>query len=163
MHDNTVRRSENAGNTGAGSALDLSGKRSPKVYLTGLIAVGVIGATMAFFTMHKHEEVSAEAATRASDAAAGPFVLTTIATKTPPERKVQELGEMRPYASTTLYAKITGYLGDINVDKGDHVKKGQLLAKIFAPETTQDYAAAEADARNKRTIAARYKDLQKRK
>jgi RND family efflux transporter MFP subunit len=58
-----------------------------------------------------------------------------------------------PYASTILYAKIGGYLRDIKVDKGDHVKEGQVLAVISSPETDRQYLAALADAKNKEKIA----------
>ncbi|HVO32862.1 MAG TPA: efflux RND transporter periplasmic adaptor subunit, partial [Elusimicrobiota bacterium] len=50
-------------------------------------------------------------------------------------------------------------LENVRVDKGDAVEKGQLLAAIESPETNQDYDAADADARNKRAIAERYKPL----
>ena len=55
----------------------------------------------------------------------------------------------------TLYAKVSGYLRDVRVDKGDVVKQGQVLAVIESPETDQEFHAAFADARNKRDIAAR--------
>jgi multidrug efflux pump subunit AcrA (membrane-fusion protein) len=46
------------------------------------------------------------------------------------------------YAS--LYAKVSGYLGDLQVDIGSRVKQGQVLAKIDVPELDQDVAVAEA-------------------
>ncbi len=47
----------------------------------------------------------------------------------------------------------------MKVDKGDVVEKGQLLAVIEAPETTQDYRGAVADAKNKRAVADRPQPL----
>ena len=38
-----------------------------------------------------------------------------------------------PLYQTTLYAKVSGYLKWIGPDKGDHVKKGQVVSIIDAP------------------------------
>ena len=45
----------------------------------------------------------------------------------------------------TLYAKATGYLKKISVDKGDEVKEGDLLAEIEAPELIADLGKAKAE------------------
>lgn len=50
-----------------------------------------------------------------------------------------------PWYRATLYAKVSGYLKWIGFDKGDVVKKGQLLAVIDAPEVQDDYEQAQAD------------------
>lgn len=50
-----------------------------------------------------------------------------------------------PWYQATLYAKVPGYLTWMGFDKGDSVKKGQLLAVIDAPEVEQQYRQAEAD------------------
>lgn len=42
--------------------------------------------------------------------------------------------EFRPYQEVELHAKVSGYLSQINVDFGDKVKAGQLLATIEVPE-----------------------------
>jgi membrane fusion protein (multidrug efflux system) len=50
----------------------------------------------------------------------------------------------------TLYAKVSGYLKTLTVDKGDAVKEGQLLAEIEVPELLADqtqYLAESAVAR----------------
>src|SRR5205809_578680 len=45
----------------------------------------------------------------------------------------------------TLYSKMTGYLKSISVDKGDEVKKGDLLVEIEAPELLADIAKYKAE------------------
>jgi len=45
----------------------------------------------------------------------------------------------------TLYSKVAGYLKSINVDKGDEVKQGQLLAEIEVPELVADVARYKAE------------------
>ena len=44
-----------------------------------------------------------------------------------------------------LYAKVSGYLQKQAVDIGDRVKRGDLLAEIFAPEIAAGVAKAKAD------------------
>jgi len=50
-----------------------------------------------------------------------------------------------PWYQTTLYAKVSGYLKEMRVDKGDRVKKGQIIALIDAPEVSDQYEQAKVD------------------
>ncbi|MCX5724207.1 MAG: efflux RND transporter periplasmic adaptor subunit, partial [Nitrospirae bacterium] len=50
-----------------------------------------------------------------------------------------------PLYQTTLYAKVSGYLKWIGPDKGDAVKKDQILAIIDAPEIEEQYHQAQSD------------------
>src|SRR5882724_5141748 len=54
-------------------------------------------------------------------------------------------GEIKPYQQATLYAKVTGYLKTITVDKGDHVKEGDLIADIEVPEMLADIQRYKAE------------------
>jgi RND family efflux transporter MFP subunit len=45
----------------------------------------------------------------------------------------------------TLYAKVSGYLKTLTVDKGDSVTQGQLLAEIEVPELLADEAEFKAE------------------
>lgn len=85
----------------------------------------------------------------------GRSVRVIPAAKASEVRPVVLTGEARPYANVTLYAKISGYLKEIKVDKGDEVAPDQLIAVIESPELNRQYAAAQADARNKRLDAKR--------
>ncbi len=46
-------------------------------------------------------------------------------------------GDVVGYYQSALYAKVTGYLKSIAVDKGDRVKQGEVLAEIEVPELRQ--------------------------
>jgi RND family efflux transporter MFP subunit len=52
--------------------------------------------------------------------------------------------EFRPYVEVELHAKVSGYLDKMNVDFGDKVKSGQLLATIEVPELEDQLHSAEA-------------------
>lgn len=54
-------------------------------------------------------------------------------------------GDLVGYYQSPLYAKVTGYLKTISVDKGDWVKAGQVLAEIEVPELQQRLERARAD------------------
>ena len=48
------------------------------------------------------------------------------------------------FPSPNIFARASGYIDKRNVDIGDHVKEGQLLAQIVAPELDHQIAQAEA-------------------
>lgn len=55
-----------------------------------------------------------------------------------------------PLYQTTLYAKVSGYLKWIGPDKGDQVKKYQIVAVIDAPEVEEQYQQAVSDFKIKK-------------
>jgi len=64
-----------------------------------------------------------------------------------------------PLYQTTLYAKVSGYLKWIGPDKGDHVKKGQVVSIIDAPEIEEQYLQAAADYKIKKITFERLKNV----
>lgn len=65
-------------------------------------------------------------------------------------------GNVSPWYQATLYGKVSGYVKWIGVDKGDLVKKGQLLAVMDAPEIEDQYKQADADYEIKKVTYERY-------
>ena len=63
--------------------------------------------------------------------------------------------EFRPYLKVELHAKVSGYVDQINVDIGDEVKAGQLLARLEVPELRDELARAKAAEKR---AEADYKD-----
>jgi RND family efflux transporter MFP subunit len=60
-------------------------------------------------------------------------------------RTISLPGDIIGRSEADLYAKVTGYLTRIDVDKGDWVKKGQVLAEIEVPELEQRLKRARAN------------------
>jgi RND family efflux transporter MFP subunit len=56
-------------------------------------------------------------------------------------------GETAAWFETTIYARVAGYVASWQVDIGDHVSKGQVLATIETPELNAELAAARAQLR----------------
>ncbi len=137
------------------------GRSTAWLYIGGgvLVAGSALGFILLSHTRSSQAREGVEA--RAQLQAAGPKVAVVKAGRSAASRKVELQAEARPFSSVTLYAKVSGYLTDIHVDKGDHVKKGDLLARIEAPEIDKQVLAAQADARNKRVNAQRALNLVK--
>jgi RND family efflux transporter MFP subunit len=56
-------------------------------------------------------------------------------------------GEFLPYQEVELHAKVAGYIRRINVDIGDKVKQGQVLATLDVPELEAQVQGAQAGVR----------------
>jgi multidrug efflux pump subunit AcrA (membrane-fusion protein) len=54
---------------------------------------------------------------------------------------------LEAFEDADLFAEISGYLSQVRVDIGDHVKAGQILAVIDVPETEAALAESECPAR----------------
>lgn len=59
-------------------------------------------------------------------------------------RSITLPGDLVGLYEAALHAKVTGYLKSIAVDKGDWIKKGQVLAEIEVPELEQKLQRARA-------------------
>ena len=57
-------------------------------------------------------------------------------------------GEFLPYQDVELHAKVAGYIRKINVDIGDRVKTGQVLAVLEVPELVAQVEGADAGVRH---------------
>ena len=53
-------------------------------------------------------------------------------------------GEFKPFQDVEVHAKVAGYIRQIYVDVGDHVKEGQTLAVLEVPELAAQLTGAEA-------------------
>lgn len=62
------------------------------------------------------------------------------------ERQVTLPGEFRPYLAVAIFARVTGFLRQIDVDRGSVVKQGQLLATLEAPEMQAQVVEAQSKA-----------------
>jgi RND family efflux transporter MFP subunit len=125
----------------------------------GLLLAMVVVA--ALFWRH-HRSITAEAERRRHEVDRGPRVYVSEAHLAPAFRSVTLPGDVRGFLQATLYAKLAGYVKSISVDKGDHVRAGQVLGVLESPEVDQQVAAAEADLLLKRRTLDRYQQLVKK-
>jgi len=64
-------------------------------------------------------------------------------------------GEFQPYQEVELHAKVSGYIRRINVDIGDRVKNGQVIATLEVPELNAQVAASQAEIRHSQSEITR--------
>jgi membrane fusion protein, multidrug efflux system len=78
-------------------------------------------------------------------ALAVPTVQVTLPTIAPPDQTLVLPGDIEAYQQTPIFARTNGYLKAWYADIGTHVKAGQLLATIDAPEVDAALRQARAD------------------
>ena len=78
-------------------------------------------------------------------AAQTPVDVVRVASKAV-ERQVKLPGEFQPYLAVPIYAKVTGFVKQVQVDRGSVVKQGQLLATLEAPEVQAQVVEAQSKA-----------------
>ena len=127
-----------------------------RVAVVVLVAAAIVAVAVVVW---HHINLSSERSDLAQETGKGPVVQVVRANAAPTLQTVTVLASVTPYSQATLYAKVSGYLGKVLVDKGDHVKAGQLLATIESQETDAQYNSARADLINKQHIAQRYDQL----
>jgi RND family efflux transporter MFP subunit len=59
-------------------------------------------------------------------------------------RQLRLPGELLPFEDVAIYAKLPGFVEEVRVDRGSRVKRGQLLARLRAPELDTQRREAEA-------------------
>jgi membrane fusion protein (multidrug efflux system) len=133
-----------------------------KIWAGGLLVLALAASGFLFMALKQKTALAGETDARVALVKEGPVVRGFRAGTSLPAKGLVLIGEARPYQSITLYAKTSGYMDKILVDKGDNVKEGQLLATIVSPETDQAYNAALADMLNKEKISKRDQVLVKK-
>jgi membrane fusion protein, multidrug efflux system len=77
--------------------------------------------------------------------------LTTVSTVPVESRKLKTSitlpAQLVPYEQVDIYPKVTGFVQTVTVDRGSHVRRGQLLVRLTAPEVVSQRSQAEAAVR----------------
>ncbi|TXF74529.1 efflux RND transporter periplasmic adaptor subunit [Chryseobacterium sp.] len=68
-----------------------------------------------------------------------------------PVYQISVPGELKPYESVQIFAKVPGFIRKIYADRGSVVSKGQLLAVLEAPEMNQDYLSDKSSQQKMHT------------
>lgn len=68
--------------------------------------------------------------------------------------------EFQPFQEVDVYAKVSGYIKNLNIDYGTHVKQGQVMAVLEIPELQQQLQQDEATVhRNEHDLARAQEEL----
>ncbi|HUJ41674.1 MAG TPA: efflux RND transporter periplasmic adaptor subunit [Candidatus Acidoferrales bacterium] len=98
------------------------------------------------------------------DAAQVPTVAVAAVTRGSLVKSLDLPAEFRPYQEIDLHAKVAGYVKKINVDVGDHVRTGQLLAVLEIPELQDEVTQAQSQVkRDEHEVVRAQADLDRSK
>jgi membrane fusion protein, multidrug efflux system len=91
-----------------------------------------------------HDSSTTTQATASASAASLPQVNVTVVQSKKLKTTIGLPAELVPYEAVDLYARETGFVKSIRVDRGSIVKQGELIAEIEAPELVAQRAQANA-------------------
>src|ERR1700741_1234609 len=118
------------------------GKQSPKRWLAALVIALIVAAILIFGIRSR---VKAESSLQAVTAQmAVPSVSVVVPKQTAPSQEIILPGNIQPFISSPIYARTDGYLKKWYFDIGAHVKRGDLLAIIQAPEVDAQLSQARS-------------------
>jgi len=118
------------------------GKTARRRWLVPLVALAVAGVLLVSGVRSRIRAKSALVSL--ANQMAVPSVSVVNPKRAAPTQEIILPGNVQPFISSPVYARTDGYLRKWYFDIGAHVKAGQLLAVIEAPEVDQQLAQARA-------------------
>lgn len=118
-----------------------TGKRMKKAVTIFVVVLAVAFVAVWIDKFFKERGIAAAAEQQSS----APRLVDVI--RAEPVGTVQRMslpGQTAAWHSSTIYARVNGYVGKWFVDIGDHVKKGQAMALIETPDLDAQLAGARA-------------------
>src|SRR5260221_14700272 len=109
--------------------------------LVALIGISVVGIAA--------ERYLAASPSKSTKADTRPGVEVEQPRRATVAQRLQTNATLEAFEETDLFAKRSGYLSEVRVDIGDHVKAGQVLAVISVPEMENELAEDEAQLDSK--------------
>jgi RND family efflux transporter MFP subunit len=119
---------------------------------TGMKVLMVVAALAAgAIVAEKHLAASVPPPAKSAEVDSRPRVEVVHPRRVTVAQQLQTNATLAAFEKADLFAKVTGYLSDVRVDIGDHVKAGQVLAVIDIPELEQQLAEDEAQLASKQS------------
>jgi RND family efflux transporter MFP subunit len=109
--------------------------------LVALVGISMLGIVAARFLAASPSKL-AKVETRPRVEVEHPRRVTVV-------QRLQTNATLEAFEETDLFAKVSGYLSDVRVDIGDHVKAGQVLAVISVPEMENELVEDQAQLDSK--------------
>ncbi len=121
------------------------GPRPGKFFAIGLIiAVIAIVALTGGLVLGHEMIVKRQTSELAQRAEQGRNVLVAKVFQQPASRTLELPATIHGYTEAAIYAKVSGYLKTIDIDKGDRVQQGQVIAVLDTPDLDKQVADAKA-------------------
>jgi RND family efflux transporter MFP subunit len=120
--------------------------------------IAITGSAAAFLFIAACNRASESAPAASAAPAEDPTVPVAKASLQDLTRSVVLTAEFVPYQEVDVMAKVAGYVKKINVDVGDRVQQGQVLATLEIPEMGDDLRRADASVERATAEVARAND-----
>ena len=137
----------------------MADRRRTIVFVICAVAVVLAGAGTFLLFSREHNALARQEDALKQDLAQGPVVRVAQVRVAAADRLVTLPAEVRAEKRATLYAKISGYVKKVLVDKGDKVKAGQEVAELESPDIDEQVRSAEAELVLRRQQRARAERL----
>ncbi len=111
---------------------------------SAIFVLAAAAGTAALF-LREHNAQARQADILQKELAQGPTVRAARVEMAAADRVVSLPAEVRAEMHATLYAKVSGYVKEVTVDKGDRVSKGQVVAVLESPDLDEQLRSAEAE------------------
>ena len=119
-------------------------RRWHKLLVLGLVVVCLVIAAV----VAKRARAGSPGSAAAKETSAGnehvPYAAIAAAKRETIATSLSIAGQFIPYQNVELHAKVAGYIRHIDVDIGDHVRQGQVLAVLEVPELVAQVDEAKA-------------------
>ena len=119
--------------------------RSHKLLIAAMLGLTLVGVIA--IARRSRTGAFANAGLTHSDLEHAPYVAVVRAKRATIANTLSIAGQFIPYQNVDLHAKVAGYIRRINVDIGDRVHKGQVLAVLEIPELVAQVDEAQAAVR----------------
>jgi membrane fusion protein, multidrug efflux system len=121
------------------------GPRPGKLFALGLVVAAVVVVALTAGLVLGHDLIVKRQTSQLADRAAqGRNVLVARVFERPTSRSMELPATIHGYIEAALYAKVAGYMKTIDVDKGDRVQQGQVIAILETPDLDKQVADAKA-------------------
>ena len=108
--------------------------------MTRYLLLAALAASLAACSANKADSAQTAEATPPE-----PTYATILVARHTSRQELRLPGELLPHFEVALYAKVNGFVKSISADVGDRVRKGQVLARMEAPEMAADLSRAQAE------------------
>jgi RND family efflux transporter MFP subunit len=125
--------------------MKFANQRGIKVFMVVVVAIAA-GAIVAQQNM-----AAAPPPAKSTEVDTRPSVDVVYPRRLTVAQRLQTNATLAAFEEADLFAKVTGYVSDVRVDIGDHVKAGQVLAVIDLPEMEKQLAEDEAQLSSKQS------------
>ncbi len=119
-------------------------RRWHKLLVLGLVVVCLVVAAV----VAKRARAGSTGGSTAKETGVGnehvPYAAVAMAKRETIATSLSIAGQFIPYQNVELHAKVAGYIRHIDVDIGDHVRQGQVLAVLEIPELVAQVDEAKA-------------------